>query len=74
MLLLLIPLAWLGVVTFVVCLCRMAAMADSAEPPHGPRSAVRAQLLVIEPTRARPHRTRTATLAPRGFATLHSIR
>jgi hypothetical protein len=30
MLLILIPLAWFGVATMLLCLCRMAAMADRA--------------------------------------------
>ena len=49
MLLILIPIivVWLAVVAFVVCLCRMAAIADSerdAQPPQ-PR---RAEVIVLE--------------------------
>jgi hypothetical protein len=84
MLLLLIPITWLGVATLVVCLCRMAAMADAAKGPNGPRGTLRAQLLVLEPTsltagatrrlRAPTRGTRRATLQPRGLATIHPIR
>jgi hypothetical protein len=74
MLLLLIPIVWLGVATLVVCLCRMAAMADSAKGPKAPRGAVRAQLLVLEPASRRARSAPRSALSPRGFATIHSIR
>ncbi len=47
MLLILIPTAWLGVATFVVCLCRMAAVGDANDAAPGRRSRPR-RLEVIE--------------------------
>lgn len=81
MLLILIPIAvvWLGVATLVVCLCRMAAVGDAQEVPRGPRTAVRAELLVLERTRGRTHRARSVgrprpVAGRRGIATLGPVR
>jgi hypothetical protein len=82
MLLIFIPIgvAWLGLATFVVCLCRMAALADRA--PRAPRGLRRAQVIVLEPAaagfRAR-HRASAragirAPLRGHGLATIHPIR
>ena len=80
MLLILIPIAvaWFGVATLVVCLCRMAALADADHVERGPRSALRAEVFVLERARGRTRtRTRRAprpSLQPRGLATIHPIR
>jgi hypothetical protein len=80
MLLLLIPIAWLSVATLVVCLCRMAAMADADGTHRTPRGGIRAEVLVLERvplTTLRPRarsRARRPELKPRGLATIHSIR
>jgi hypothetical protein len=73
MLLLLISIAWLGVATLVVCLCRMAAMSDAEKGPDGPRGTLRAQLLVLEPTPDLARRARAAATQRRGFATIHPL-
>jgi hypothetical protein len=80
MLLILIPtaVAWLGLATLVVCLCRMAALADADRAPRGPRGRMRAEVIVLERVRAGGRaRGRTgfrASLQPRGVTPIHPIR
>jgi hypothetical protein len=77
MLLILIPTIWLAISVLVVCLCRMAAMADAQLERRVPGGGQRARVYVLEPTslaarlRARSARAR---LKPSGLATIHPIR
>jgi hypothetical protein len=84
MLLIFIPIAvvWLAIATFVVCLCRAAALADADGVPREPRRGQCAEVIVLERvparTRARGHMrsrpARSAALRPRGLASIHSLR
>ena len=48
MLLILIPLAWLGVATMLLCLCRIAAMADSGRVARvRPDAHLRAEVIEL---------------------------
>ena len=84
MLLIFIPIAvvWLAIATFVVCLCRAAALADADGVPRGPRRGQYAEVIVLEhvaaSTRARrrlhPRPARNAAPRARGLASIHSLR
>ena len=84
MLLIFIPIAvvWLAIATFVVCLCRVAAVADADGVPREPRRGQLAEVIVLEhvPASTRARRrlharpARTAAMRPRGLASIHSLR
>jgi hypothetical protein len=83
MLLILIPIAiaWLGVLSFVICLCRMAAIGDAQQAPAQTRGEMSAQVVPLEhapgsragarlPSGAGAHRTAHATSRRRRLVTL----